>query len=224
MVIKELGREFQFKEKLKEFLQKDGFSILKDMPTSQGDLIVEKDGKKTLIEIKVKSTEGIDLIRALGQLIIGKVKHDCDKCWLVVDSIPPIQSRDIIEVFKLKKIGVLCLIDGKLRKITSKSLQKMPSKFQMERCEKIREFMKEKKKAVEIDEISLALGISKWSLRFLIRGIVRKDKIIGGWLREELLLDQGKVKPLVDEIKERLKLVAVRKFIESLKHQNKSTV
>ena len=84
--------------------------------------------------------------------------------------------------------------------------------------------MKGQKKTVKLDEISSGLGISKWSLKFLIRGIVRKDKIIGGCLREELLLDQGMVKPLVDEIKERLKLVAARKFIESLKHKNKPTV
>ena len=48
-----MGREFQFKEKLKGFLIKEGFSVLKDMPSSQCDLIVEKDSKKILIEIKI---------------------------------------------------------------------------------------------------------------------------------------------------------------------------
>lgn len=219
-------REFQFKEKVKEFLTRRGFLILKEMPSSPGDLIVENKGKKIVIELKVKSGGVSDLTHALGQLLVARFRHLPEESWLVIDSVPTVHSRDIIEVFKQMKIKIFCLIDDKLKRITSERLQIISSRVQVERCKKILEFMEGRKEGVTLKELSVALDIPKDSIRHIIKGLFRKEgKTWGGWLRDKLLLEHKIVKPIEvkDEGKEKTKSMTLDEMFERLREQNKNS-
>jgi len=71
--------ELQFKEIFKKFLVREGFTILGDISSSSGDLLIGKDGRVTMIELKVNTSGCLDLPHALGQLLVARTKwgfHD----------------------------------------------------------------------------------------------------------------------------------------------------
>lgn len=187
------------KIKEKEF-EKEVVKILKNMDykvskTKFCDKLIEKNGKKISVEIKVNGSS-ISLPIAIGQLYSSKVMSKIDDMWLIINKI---KSSIYWNVFKNNGIKIFQVKDNSLHRINVEDIPKAwrkgrgkKSKKKMELLSKIeRKILSRKEKFCPYDIVKDLLGDKKdrisqstWNTTYVYVGDVIKSLIKDGKLKE----------------------------------------
>lgn len=187
-------REVELKEAFKKVVLSREFTIIKEITNSSPDMIISKDGLK--IGVEFKSQNPIQFAEAIGQLLFGKFKFKLDKLWLVIPVTPSKSALGWLKTLWKHHVQVFALINGNLIRIKSNNLRHFVRERTLILCSKIFECIQNHPEGLTFKEIAKEIGVETNTVKFNINGLLKKDKFWGANLKDMIVIEGDKVKPI----------------------------
>ena len=96
-------KERELKDKFNTYILQKGYRIVKEFVNNPPDIIIEKDGNYTAVELKGSGRPSIFGV-SVGQLLFAKSKYNINDLWLVLPRVPQFSSKEW--VILLLKLGI----------------------------------------------------------------------------------------------------------------------
>ena len=192
-------KEYEFRDKFREFAESNGFKIIAEYVNDSPDLVISKDGLS--IGVELKSSEDNWLAKAFGQLAFTKATRNVGDVWLV---IPPLKSlpRRWVKIFEKYDFKIFTL-DKELCSITSKSVVDPPityklskpkiSKRFLEIEERLHSFLSDHPAGLTVAELSKLSGVCQETVKCHVLGVAGS---MSGFcrLKDEIKIENNKIR------------------------------